>query len=237
MAPVTAGGMIKPNNAATSVSYKIRNWSKKVGLLEDADRRRILEVPVYALTNGDNSFAPLYFAKVRRALQCLAEHDPRRFKRFRHDVKRIVVSFYEGCHYDQHFRMIVLYWGQIASQTAEEIALILVHEATHARQLRWGVNYSPEVRARAEAGCVAQEISFAKRLPNGAAFAERLSKKLEKPWWTPEALAKRKLRELRDVGVPQWLYGRLEWLMRRRLARFKDRAPDSPGERRIPPRP
>ncbi len=193
---------------------------KKNVLLVDARRARVHGIPVYAILEHD-SLLPLCFAKLRRALDFLAERDPRRYRRLHRDVKRVLVSRYEGSHFLPPLRMIVLYWPNAAMDTPEEIALSLVHEATHARLHARGIAYLPELRARIEAACLAQEMAFARRIPGGSALVDPHA--LERPWWTTEAYGRRWLRELRDLGTPRWLYRLAERRYQRRIARDRQR--------------
>ena len=198
-----------------SLWTKLRRWARRVELL-GAERRRLCGMPVYALTD-DASFHPLYFAKVGRALQRLEAVDPRRFRRLYQDIRRIVVSEFEGNHYDSEFRSIMLKWSRIVGKTAEENALTLVHEATHARIERWGVSYDKELRARIEAACVTQEVASARRFPEGRTLAEKRLEALETPWWTDEKLLESHVRELRERGFPEWLVRTVEFFRRRKL--------------------
>jgi hypothetical protein len=53
------------------------------------------------------------------------------------------------------------------------IALLIVHEATHAR-MRCLPNTTPERRARMERICIGAEITFAARVPGGARSVDAL---------------------------------------------------------------
>jgi hypothetical protein len=191
-------------------------------LVRTASRTRILGIPVYALTDQDDSFVPLYFAKVRYALACLALYDARRFKRMAQDVERILVSYCMGSHFDPQLRMIVLLWSEIARQPPERVALTLVHESTHARHRTCGIDYAPNLRARIEEACVAPEVAFAKRLPNGTDHLERYATILDTPWWTDEMIVKRKLRSMQYAGSPGWLIRLANWHLQRQVRRSRD---------------
>lgn len=204
----------------TTLSARVDLALKKAELLNEAQRTLIHRIPVYAVLEHE-SLVPLCFAKIRRALDCVIGYDPRRFQRFRKDLKRILVSRYEGTHFLPPLRMIVLYWPSIAPKSPEEIAVHLVHEATHARHHARGISYLPELRARAEAACLAQEVEFAKKLPGGLALVDQRMSALERPWWTPEAFSQRELRKLRDLGVPSWLYRIVEAAHTRRFSRLE----------------
>ena len=60
----------------------------------------------------------------------------------------------------------------IGETSAEQVASVIAHEATHARIHHAGVSAKGQ-RARIEAVCIRREIAFTSRLPNGARANEQ----------------------------------------------------------------
>lgn len=181
---------------------RTRKWQ----FISHAVRLRVVGVPLYVLhLDLDPSFVPLYVAKVRRGLEYLKAYDPRRYRRLRQDVDRIVVIHQAGPHYDHRIGAIVLRGKTFARKPIPEVALTLVHEATHARIQAWGIEYVPEIRGRIEHACIRQEIAFARRIPQGEKFAEGSRKALQQPWWTEERLHDKQLAEMEASRIPRWI--------------------------------
>ena len=86
-----------------------------------------------------------------------------------------------------------------------QIAMRIVHEATHARIDQNGLRYTASRRGRIEARCVSEEIAFAQRLPNSDSLVAHARQKLSTPWWTESDLHERRLEQLRAYGWPRWL--------------------------------
>jgi hypothetical protein len=99
-----------------------------------------------------------------------------------------------------------------AATAPEDIAVSLVHEATHARIDRW-IPYREDLRERIEAICRRQELAFARRLPGGAAIVRRMEEWLAQPpakeFWSDMAFRDRWLEgsfeNLRQLGFPERL--------------------------------
>lgn len=92
----------------------------------------------------------------------------------------------------------------------EEIASIIVHEATHARLEKAGFEYVEVNRLRIEQICFRRERAFGQKLPDGRTVIERAEICLasdyifsdeEMEGWSREGGAN----ELRYLGCPEWL--------------------------------
>lgn len=166
-------------------------------------RSRSHGLEIFDLTAGATHSAD-YFARVNAALDLIARHDMRRLLRLKRDVRRLVVIDQAGPEFWPRLRACVLTPRGLALDE-EEVALTIVHEATHARLYRSGIPYHPQLRARIENCCVKQEIEFAHTLPRGATLAEARRAQLETPWWSPDALFERRLSQLQGAGAPNWL--------------------------------
>ena len=160
-------------------------------------------ITVVDLTNGDQGSAA-YFAEVARALEVIAKYQPRRLDRIRRDLRYIIVVKQPGGSFWPLLRACALSPEMLASSDKEDIALTIVHEATHARIHARGIEYEVVHRARIERLCVDQEISLARLLSGGPERVAQLNSALETPWWTPEDLRNRKGITL-ERNVPAWL--------------------------------
>jgi hypothetical protein len=194
------------------------SWlAHRLVLFTPRKRRRVLgiELSRYMLRSEQEL---VFFGRVQRALELIARYEPRRLDRIRRDVRTICGISNGPNHYERSGRAIVLTWPSILA-TPAELAMTIVHEATHGRIADRGIAYLPENRARIETACVRQEAEFARLLPGGEALADAELAKLEKPWWNDEDLAEAAVRYARAEEVPEWLIRFAEWLSRRRTAR------------------
>jgi hypothetical protein len=166
---------------------------------------------------------------ISSALALIAEHDPRRLRRLRRDLKRIWVgSTHNRGEYiaDLDACLLKLDYATSAAASPEEIALTIAHEGMHARLEHAGVGYAEHERERVERVCVQAELDLAARLPAGKALAETARRRLElgPEMWSDQAFAERKDRALRQFG---WA-GRFGGLIGRTLAAL-ERAVASKG--------
>jgi hypothetical protein len=167
----------------------------------------------------DGWMHPLFFEKVRRALGLIGEYEPRRLLRIQRDIRTIAGSRGGNSYYHYPLRLIVLSWPAVFPVTVADVALTIIHEATHARIAQAGIEYGDALRARIEAACVRQEAAFALRLPGGEGLAERQLGKLARPWWTPERLHESAVESARAHGVPEWLLRIMQKRHERRIRR------------------
>ena len=117
--------------------------------------------------------------RVVHALSIIRQQDPIRYRRLLRDLRRIWV-------------LVIPYRGQFQESTwtcqldqrvvldektpLELIASVIVHEATHARLARVGIEYREEMRHRIEQVCIRRQMAFTKALPRAAeAFDEAKS--------------------------------------------------------------
>lgn len=140
---------------------------------------------------------------LREALRVLERNDPRRYRRLKRDVRRIVVMKVGQPEYAAEVGACLLRSRYVREGGAAEVATTLVHEATHARLSSFGIGYGRTLRARVEAICVKEQIAFAERLGN-VDILTHLRGKLQTPWWEPAQLHDRRVAALRELGVPEW---------------------------------
>jgi hypothetical protein len=150
------------------------------------------------------------FAKVTSACDLIRTVAPRSWSRLRHDVRRIFVLDGGGQEYWHEGRAIVLNGPILRRSSTDAVALVLVHEATHARIAARGIGYPVALRERIEHICVDAEIAFAERLPDAAQLVEALRVKRTHVWWTPEQVAERRHRAFAELRLPGWF----RWLFR-----------------------
>lgn len=173
-----------------------------------ARRKRIHDLDVLVLDENDN--AADIFAKINDALAELRDVDPRRLARIKGDITRILVIDAPSSSYYSLSNSCVLSRARVLKGTATRVALTIVHEATHARLFRAGVDYRQAVRARVERRCTNEELSFLQRLKvkgyrGTDAWVAYLEERLSRPWWTDDALLQSKHDFLKHRSMPVWL--------------------------------
>jgi hypothetical protein len=187
-------------------------------LLWMAEQMTVLGVQLSSFSL-QQQYRPVFFGRVQRALELIARYEPRRFERIRRDVGTIR-GIAGGPNFYQHAgRAIHLSLPTVLSTSSADLAMTIVHEATHGRIDDRGIQYYNENRARIEAACVRQEAIFARSLPGGEALAESEVKKLENPWWSDQALDEGRLRLAEAEELPAWLIRHIERRLARRAAR------------------
>jgi hypothetical protein len=107
------------------------------------------------------------FAKITESLELIASVEPRRFRRLSRDIRRIVVTPFARANaaYLPKSRTCYVSHEIAKKHSVANVAILLVHEATHARFEVSGVRHWPDRRARFERACVRAELAFADQLP------------------------------------------------------------------------
>jgi hypothetical protein len=156
--------------------------------------------------------------KTIEALNLIKAYDPLRYRRLLQDLDRVWVrpSFTNDlAAFNLRLRACILseeFVENDASST-EAIASSIVHEATHARLHKCGIDYDEPLRSRVEAVCFRRELAFAAKLPDGHVVRDRAERSLafyaNPTYWTDAAIEHRYFTEgaeaLRRLGVPEWL--------------------------------
>lgn len=166
-------------------------------------RTRVLGVELVDLSGSEST--SIFFHKVGAALQLILHYDARRLRIVQRDLRGIVLIAGGGEFYHQGLKAYVMDVPNLQVRTISQLALAIVHEATHARLDRAGIKYSTRLRARIERVCCAAELAMAGKLPDAKDLIDRIHRKLVTPWWTGDAMRERRLNQLRAHGVPQWL--------------------------------
>jgi hypothetical protein len=164
----------------------------------------------------DQAVASALFDQIGAALQLIVTTDPRRYARIRRDLKRVLLTLASGGQYLPRLETCRIGIDYVRRSSPLEVAMMIVHEATHARLWRAGYRYEAANRGRIERICVRAETTFAARIPGSAVAIAQTERLLEREWWTREEHQRRSLVELRTLGCPQWLVRLLHWTASRR---------------------
>jgi hypothetical protein len=101
------------------------------------------------------------FARIGQAVHLIETVDRHRFARIRRDLKHILVRQGTGAQYWLITGTCALGLADVQRRSVPTIALMIVHEATHARLNNCGVYPWLSLRARLEHRCLKEERSFA----------------------------------------------------------------------------
>jgi hypothetical protein len=142
---------------------------------------------------------------VTAALDLIARADVRRFARLRRDLRRVILVTHGGPEYVHAIRGCVISANDVRQQSAERVAMTLVHEATHARLGALGFAHKWTLRDRIEKRCVEEEISFIQRVPGTDRLLKEARKALVTSWHSDSQLFERTILQLRSLGRPEWL--------------------------------
>lgn len=141
---------------------------------------------------------------VANAIELINKYDPARLQRIQRDVRYVVVTATAGTagEYWEDLRSILLDASNAQRQTVEAIAMVIVHEATHARLWRMGVGRCPD-REKIERICVRSEIAFARKVPGTDRLIEGAKLKLASRYWE-SSRAQDVETYLEKLGFPRW---------------------------------
>jgi hypothetical protein len=151
--------------------------------------------------------------RVTDALQLIKTYDPLRYKRVLQELERICVRLQPSsiaC-YLAHRKSCDIDPRYVLSYTPQQLASVIVHEATHGVLRRRHIGYEEALRERVERACVRQELAFARKLPHSEAVQESVERALGYPqeMWTDSAFRDRyregMLTMARHIGIPVWL--------------------------------
>jgi len=109
---------------------------------------------------------------------------------------------------------LVGYPEVVKGRTVGEVALAIVHESTHARMYRMGVEPRSETLDRIEHMCIDQEVASALLTPEHLGLASTATAKFDRPWWDKAEGARRMVERLRSFGMPHFVVTIAEWLTR-----------------------
>lgn len=148
-------------------------------------------------------------AKLDEALLLIQTHDSIRFDRITRDLSSVLVLRGGGPEYVPPIGACLLGEVLLLRSNAVSIAMMIVHEATHARLWNHGIRYDPAIRRRVERICMRAEIAFARRLPNGSAVVAWAQANLEnESSELDDVRFARRRQDLEDLGLPAFLRGK-----------------------------
>lgn len=143
----------------------VRIRALQLGLcLSPEQRSHGMQIVVF----GGKSEEDMLVGKIHEALALITRIDPKRFRRLSSDLKYVacVRAVHALGQYIEQVRACVLDLDYVRRTTdPTQIAIVIVHEATHARLRRAGVRFSAERAARIERTCVREEVRFAQKIP------------------------------------------------------------------------
>jgi hypothetical protein len=118
-------------------------------------------------------------ARLDRALTLIQRLDHRRYSRLRRDVRRILVVPRPSDHLMPGTVTCYLSETRVLGRPDVPVALTLVHEATHARLQRAGLQYWPDLQERMEHLCITEQIRVTQLLPR---VGYRVPPETEREW-------------------------------------------------------
>lgn len=164
----------------------------------------------------DAAAAEAVFSRAAGALRLIATTDPNRYRRIRRDVERLLFTSASGGQYLPRLRTCRIGIDYATRSTTLDLAMMIVHEATHARLWALGCRYEEGVREKVERICVNAEVAFASRIAGAESSVARSQELLKSKWWIPEEISRENLDSLRTHGCPEWLVRLLEKSIRNR---------------------
>src|SRR5664280_2592003 len=187
-----------------------------------SNKCQVRGLSVGILSFEDKAGRSLIRAKLEQALALIAEYSPLQYLRVRSDLARLFVFRipHNLAEYHPQLHMCVFDCGYLQTTPPEELAMTIIHETMHAYLFRRGFVYDSTKRAQIERICVRAEIAFAKRLPEGAAFAHDAAERLKygDEFWSDDASLQRSLEGLRTLNSPSWY---IRWVERRARRKWK----------------
>lgn len=171
-------------------------------VIRRAQLREFAGLQIRVARSGEDG--EVVFQNLIEALRLIENVAPYRLTRLRRDLACILVTETAGAHYLPRLRVCRLGSNLVVSASTPEIAMTIIHEATHARL--WGAGFNSEegCRERIERLCIRAETEFAEQIPGTAALIAKTQGLLETQWWTREARIESGLAQLRRLGAPDW---------------------------------
>ena len=170
-------------------------WTARRGIVEG-----VRVCVSHSADDGDD-----VFGKVAEALRLIDMYAPRMSARMRRDVKRLLFADVSGGRYLAGLRTSMIGVDYARRAPPLELAMMFVHEATHARLAIAGFRYLGACRERIERICIAAEIAFAERVPGSETAIDSTRALYKSEWWTPERSTEDDIAGLRRRGLPDWI--------------------------------
>ena len=146
------------------------------------DRRTIRGVQVTVVNTRPDIETGRVFEKLDGALGVIERYQPHRLRRFRRDVRGIIVKRF-ACRAaffgETRECLIELTFAGEGKFSDAQVAASIVHEGVHARLLTMGLAGHPGCGAREERLCRKAELELGLAVPDGQAVVERALASLE----------------------------------------------------------
>jgi hypothetical protein len=120
-------------------------------------------------------------------------------------LRRLIVVPGDVGYYSPDVGAAVIGTGYLDRCNAAQLALLIVHEATHARLHRLGIRTRSANRKRIEKICIDAELAIAQRMPEAEVLIDQIRSKAKFPWWTPEIQRDRLASVAREGHAPSWV--------------------------------
>jgi len=154
-------------------------WSDAVARAKERlmmDTRTIRGVPVTVLNTRPDIETGQVFERLDGALGVIERYQPHRLRRFRRDVRGIIVKRF-ACRAaffgDTRECLIELTFAGEGKFSNAQVAASIVHEGVHARLLTMGIAGHPGCEAREERLCRKAELELGMAVPDGQLVIER----------------------------------------------------------------
>jgi hypothetical protein len=144
-------------------------------------------------------------SRLQEALALIQQELPVRGASLRRHLSKILVAAGGGPFYSIPLRACVVDAPLLMTASTAEIAATVLHEATHARILWWGIGYGKDARRRVETLCVNVELELLARLPNCERIVQSRTASLARGWWDAADLDERRAQGLAAHGIPNWI--------------------------------
>lgn len=140
------------------------------------ESRTIRGVQVSVLNTRPDIETSRVFARLDGALGVIERYQPHRLRRFRRDVRGIIVKRFPcraAFFGDTRQCLIELTFAGGGQFSDAQVAASIVHEGVHARLLVMGLAGQPGCEAREERLCRKAELELGMAVPDGQAVVER----------------------------------------------------------------
>jgi hypothetical protein len=145
------------------------------------------------------------FARLEQALTLVLQVQPWNKRRMARHIPKLLTVYPSGAEYVQSLRCCVIGYENLLRGSREEVAALIVHEATHGRIDNAGVEYTPECRERIERACVRAETNLLRTLHGQPRLRRRDDIEPLTPWWTERDRVLYLASQLRHLHVPEWV--------------------------------
>lgn len=145
--------------------------------------------------------------RLDRAMQTISQYDQKSYSRIRKSLRAFSLSPSQGAMLIPFARTCVLSVDWVNTMSAEELSLIVIHEATHAHIERLGIRYGTNTRARIEDICFRAEDRFL-RLRYAGDVVPPLRKVVRNDHWLASNRIESRMQRFDELQTPNW-YRRL----------------------------